>query len=96
MLGVKRIELFIEEKHENRVEFPGEERNAFVLDHQHGRRVVTWKPAIGTLRSKDGDGSENIAEKVNSSSRQFQRTYFVKCRQTLRLNSQKFQFQKEI
>ena len=31
--------------HENGVQFP-EERNAFVLDHQHGRRDVTCKPAI--------------------------------------------------
>ena len=30
---------------ENRVQFP-EERNAFVLDHQHSRRDVTCKPAI--------------------------------------------------
>ena len=30
---------------ENRVQFL-EERNAFVLDHQDGRREVTWKPAI--------------------------------------------------
>ena len=31
--------------HENRVQFP-EERDAFILDHQHGSRVVTCKPAV--------------------------------------------------
>ena len=34
--------------HENRVEFL-EEKNAFVLVIQHGRRNVTSKPAIGTM-----------------------------------------------
>ena len=32
--------------HENGVYFQGE-RNAFALDHQHGRRDVMYKPAIG-------------------------------------------------
>ena len=40
--------------HENRVQFP-EERNAFVLDHQHGRRDVTCKPAMGVDRVKQLD-----------------------------------------
>ena len=34
--------------HENRVQFP-EERNAFVLNHHHGLRDVTCKPAIYRL-----------------------------------------------
>ena len=37
--------------HENRVKFP-EERNAFVLDLQHGRRDVKCKPTI-TLKPLD-------------------------------------------
>ena len=45
MLGVKTKEYFSKNLHENRVQFP-EERNAFVLDHQNGRRDVTCKPAI--------------------------------------------------
>ena len=43
MFGVKTKEqkkLFWKNLHENRVLFP-EERNAFVLDQQHGRRDVT-------------------------------------------------------
>ena len=57
-----------------KIEFSSQRReiNAFVLlDHQHGRRDVT----IGTLRSEDGDGSENIAEKVSSRSFNLQRDY---------------------
>ena len=46
--GSKQKKLFWKNLHENRVLFP-EERNAFVLDHQHGRRDVTCKPAIETL-----------------------------------------------
>ena len=45
---------------------------------------------IRTLRSEDGDGRENVVEKVffQSSSRLLQVTNFVKCRQTLlKLNS---------
>ena len=47
---------------------------------------------LGTLRSEDGDGSENGAEKVfaffQSSSRLLQVTNFVKCRWILlKLNS---------
>ena len=42
--GLKQKKLFSKNLHENRVLFP-EERNAFVLDHQHGRRDVTCKPA---------------------------------------------------
>ena len=46
--GSKQKKLFWKNLHENRVLFP-EERNAFVLDHQHGRRDVTCKPAIETF-----------------------------------------------
>ena len=44
MLVVKTKEIFLLNLHQNRVHFPAE-RNAFVLDHQHGRRDVTCKPA---------------------------------------------------
>ena len=47
MLVVKTKEIFLLNLHQNRVHFPAE-RNAFVLDHQHGRRDVTCKPAIQT------------------------------------------------
>ena len=33
-----------------------------------GDTSLTRSKAIGTLRSEDGDGSENVAEKVNSRS----------------------------
>ena len=49
MLVVNTKEIFLLNLHQNRVHFPAE-RNAFVLDHQHGRRDVTCKPAIITLR----------------------------------------------
>ena len=29
-----------------KIEFSSQKRNAFVLDHQHGRREVTCKPAV--------------------------------------------------
>ena len=45
MLVVNTKEIFLLNLHQNRVHFPAE-RNAFVLDHQHGRRDVTCKPAI--------------------------------------------------
>ena len=45
MLVVKRKEIFLLNLHQNRVHFPAE-RNAFVLDLQHGRRDVTCKPVI--------------------------------------------------
>ena len=45
MLVVNTKEIFPLNLHQNRVHFPVE-RNAFVLDHQHGRRNVTCKPAI--------------------------------------------------
>ena len=45
MLVVNTKENFLLNLHQNRVHFPAE-RNAFVLDHQHGRRDVTCKPAI--------------------------------------------------
>ena len=46
--GSKEKNISSKNLHENRVSFP-EERNAFVLDHQHGRRDVTCKPAIGEI-----------------------------------------------
>ena len=45
MLVVKTKETLLPNLHQNRVHFPAE-RNAFVLDHQHGHRDVTCKPAI--------------------------------------------------
>ena len=45
MLVVNTKEIFLLNLHQNRVHFPAV-RNAFVLDHQHGRRDVTCKPAI--------------------------------------------------
>ena len=45
MLVVNTKEIFLLNLHQNIVHFPAE-RNAFVLDHQHGRRDVTCKPAI--------------------------------------------------
>ena len=48
MLVVNTKEIFLLNLHQNRVHFPAE-RNAFVLDHQHGRRDVTCKPAIVVL-----------------------------------------------
>ena len=47
MLVVNTKEIFLLNLHQNRVHFPAE-RNAFVLDHQHGRRDVTCKPAINS------------------------------------------------
>ena len=44
----KKKEFVSKNLHENRVWFP-EERNAFVLDHLHGRRDVTCKPAIALV-----------------------------------------------
>ena len=46
MLVVNTKQIFLLNLHQNRIHFPAE-RNAFVLDHQHGRRDVTCKPAIG-------------------------------------------------
>ena len=43
MLVVNTKETLLLNLHPNRVHFPAE-RNAFVLDHQHGRRDVTCKP----------------------------------------------------
>ena len=48
MLRVNTIEFFLKNLHENRVKLP-EERNAFVLDLQYGRRDVTCKPAMASL-----------------------------------------------
>ena len=45
MLVVNTKENFWQNLHQNRVHFPAE-GNAFVFDHQHGRRDVTCKPAI--------------------------------------------------
>ena len=51
MLVVNTKEIFLLNLHQNRVHFPAG-RNAFVLDHQHGRRDVTCKPAIGLKRGE--------------------------------------------
>ena len=48
MLVVNTKEIFLQNLHQNRVHFPAE-RNAFVLDHQHGCRDVTCKPAIAAI-----------------------------------------------
>ena len=45
MLVVNTKETFLLSLRQNRVHFPAE-RNALVLDPQHGRRDVTCKPAI--------------------------------------------------
>ena len=46
---MSKKEFFSKNLHENRVKFQ-EERNAFVLlDHHHGRRDVTCKPAIALV-----------------------------------------------
>ena len=50
MLVVKTKEIFLLNLHQSRVHFLAE-RNAFVLDHQHGRRDVTCKPAIDGVAS---------------------------------------------
>ena len=52
MLVVNTKEIFLLNLHQNRVHFPGE-RNAFVLDHQHGRRDVTCKPAIASTGTSE-------------------------------------------
>ena len=44
--------------HENGVYFP-EERNAFAVDHQRGRRDVTYKPAIG-MRNRQMHGRGRV------------------------------------
>ena len=54
MLVVNTKEIFLLSLHQNRVHFPAE-RNAFVLDHQHGRRDVTCKPAIAYKMTKFQD-----------------------------------------
>ena len=48
MLRVNTIEFFSKNLHENRVKLP-EERNAFVLDLQYGRRDLPCKPAMASL-----------------------------------------------
>ena len=48
MLVLNTKEIFLQNLHQNRVHFPAE-RNAFVLDHQHGLRDVTCKPAISLV-----------------------------------------------
>ena len=45
MLVANTKEIFLLNLHQNRVDFPAE-RNAFVLDHQHGHRDVTCKAAL--------------------------------------------------
>ena len=53
MLRVNTIEFFLKNLHENRVKLP-EERNAFVLDLQYGRRDLTCKPAMASLPTVTG------------------------------------------
>ena len=48
MLVFNTKEIFLLNLHQNRVHFPAE-RNAFVLDPQHGHRDVTCKLAITVL-----------------------------------------------
>ena len=55
MLVVNTKETFLLNLHQNRVHFPAE-RNAFVLDHQHGRRDVNCKPAIVCVCGGGGGG----------------------------------------
>ena len=45
---MSKKEFFTKNLHESRVKFQ-EETNAFVLDHHHGRRDVTCKPAIALV-----------------------------------------------
>ena len=47
-LVVNTKEIFLLNLHQSRVHFPAE-RNALVLDSQHGRRDVTSKPAIRSI-----------------------------------------------
>ena len=66
MLVVKTKESFLLNLHQNRVHFPAE-RNAFVLDHQHGRRDVTCKPAItAELRSTFTCKFSHVNQGINS------------------------------
>ena len=71
MLVVNTKKIFLQNLHQNRVHFPAE-RNSFVLDHQHGRRDVTCKPAmyliIGSLSSHNDDSNEDVTWKLNSRS----------------------------
>ena len=60
MLVVNKKEFFGQNVHQNRVYFPAE-RNAFVLDAQHGRRDVTCKPAIAFISSR-GQSKENYMQ----------------------------------
>ena len=53
MLVVNTKEIFLLNLHQNRVHFPAE-RNAFVLDHQHGCHDVTCKPAILLCQVRTG------------------------------------------
>ena len=57
MLVVSTKEIFLLNLHQNRVHFPAE-RNAFVLDHQYGRRDVTYKPTIGYNQDRACMGNE--------------------------------------
>ena len=59
MLVVNAGVFFSKNLHKNGVYFP-EERNAFVLDHQHGRRDVTCIPAIEKGKGKEEDKEQKI------------------------------------
>ena len=60
--GSKQKNISSKNLHENRVQFP-EERKAFVLDQQHGRRDVTCKPAI-KLRLTDQYKTRRTIQKL--------------------------------
>ena len=53
----------------------------------HYHRGKPRTPTLGTLRSEDGDGRENVVEKVNSRSFNLHRDY-SKSLTLLKLNSQ--------
>ena len=61
MLVVNTKEIFLLNLHQNRVHFPAE-RNAFVLDPQHGRRDVACKPAIPKRNSGPGNGKKRLSK----------------------------------
>ena len=50
MFGQYKRIFFSQNLHENGVQFP-KEKDAFVLDHQHGRRDVSCKPVLNKNQS---------------------------------------------
>ena len=63
MLVVKTKEIFLLNLHQNRVHFQAE-RNAFVLDHQHGLRDVTCKPATLHLNYTSYSDVRDLSHKI--------------------------------